>query len=203
VVRHGATFPDQADTDPLNPENIAAQRQLNDKGKAAAKAFGHALRQIGVRVSQVHTSQFNRAYQTALLAGLSNIEKTADLTEGGLGPLASRYVKVDDLPWKPTPCPGIDMKVLLEDKETGLLTALFRWQPGSELSLHEHVEVEQTFVIEGSLVDDEGEVTAGNYVWRPKGNRHIAKSPNGALVLSIFLKPNIFLGGAAEGQQLR
>ena len=123
--------------------------------------------------------------------------------EDMLGPLASRYVKVDDLPWKPTPCPGIDMKILLEDKETGLLTALFRWQPGSELSLHEHVEVEQTFVLEGSLVDDEGEVTAGNYVWRPKGNRHIAKSPNGALVLSIFLKPNIFLTGASEGQQLR
>jgi anti-sigma factor ChrR (cupin superfamily) len=123
--------------------------------------------------------------------------------EDRLGPLASRYVDVGELPWKPTPCPGIDMKVLLEDKATGLLTALFRWQPGSELSLHEHVEVEQTFVIEGSLVDDEGEVTAGNYVWRPKGNRHIAKSPNGALVLSIFLKPNIFLTGAHEGAQLR
>jgi anti-sigma factor ChrR (cupin superfamily) len=123
--------------------------------------------------------------------------------EDRLGPLSSRYVDVDLLPWKPTPCPGIDMKVLLEDKDSGLLTALFRWQPGSELALHEHVEVEQTFVIEGSLVDDEGEVTAGNYVWRPKGNRHIAKSPNGALVLSIFLKPNIFLTGDSEGQQLR
>ena len=71
--------------------------------------------------------------------------------EDMLGPLASRYVEVGDLPWKPTPCAGIDMKVLLEDKETGLLTALFRWQPGSELTLHEHVEVEQTFVLEGSL----------------------------------------------------
>ena len=123
--------------------------------------------------------------------------------EDMLGPLASRYVNVDSLPWKPTPCAGIDMKVLLEDKETGLLTALFRWQPGAELSLHEHVEVEQTFVLQGSLEDDEGEVTAGNYVWRPKGNRHIAKSPNGALVLSVFLKPNIFLNGGYEGQQLR
>lgn len=123
--------------------------------------------------------------------------------EERLGPLASRYVNVDNLPWKPTPCAGIEMKVLLEDKNSGLLTALFRWHPGAELALHEHVEVEQTFVLEGSLVDDEGEVTAGNYVWRPKGNRHIAKSPNGALVLSIFLKPNIFLSGDAEGQQLR
>jgi anti-sigma factor ChrR (cupin superfamily) len=123
--------------------------------------------------------------------------------EDMLGPLASRYVDVDSLPWKPTPCPGIDMKILLEDKESGLLTALFRWQAGAELALHEHVEVEQTFVLQGSLVDEESEVTAGNYVWRPKGNRHIARSPHGALVLSMFLKPNIFLDGAAEGQQLR
>jgi quercetin dioxygenase-like cupin family protein len=120
-----------------------------------------------------------------------------------LGPLASRYVDVDSLPWKPTPCAGIDMKILVEDAQSGLMTALFRWQPGSELGLHEHVETEQTFVLEGSLVDQEGEVTAGNYVWRPKGSRHIARSPNGALVLSMFLRPNIFLAGATEGQQLR
>ena len=123
--------------------------------------------------------------------------------EDMLGPLASRYVDVDSLPWKPTPCAGIEMKILLEDKQSGLLTALFRWQPGAELALHEHVEVEQTFVLQGSLVDEEGEVTAGNYVWRPKGNRHVARSPNGALVLSMFLRPNIFLGGDNEGAQLR
>ncbi len=132
---------------------------------------------------------------TAATPFLQNAEK--------LGPLASRYVEVEALPWKPTPCAGIDMKILMEEPETGLLTALFRWRAGAELTLHEHVEIEQTFVIEGSLVDEEGEVTAGNYVWRPKGNRHAARSPNGALVLSVFLKPNKFLAGAAEGRQLR
>lgn len=85
------------------------------------------------------------------------------------------------------------MKILLEDKETGMLTALFRWEPGSVLPLHEHVEVEQSFVLEGSLVDEEGEVSAGNFVWRPAGNCHLAHSPKGALVLVFFLKPNKFL----------
>lgn len=84
VIRHGATFNDQADTDPLHPENIAAQRQLNDAGKAAAKALGDAFAKIGVPVGKVYTSQFNRAYETAMLAGFKNIEKTADITEGGL-----------------------------------------------------------------------------------------------------------------------
>jgi anti-sigma factor ChrR (cupin superfamily) len=123
--------------------------------------------------------------------------------ESELDGLASRYVNVEILPWKPTPTPGIDMKILLEDRASGLLTALFRWEPGTELPLHEHVEVEQTYVLEGSIVDDEGEVVAGNYVWRPKGNRHLARSPNGALVLSFFLKPNKFLTGKLAGQELK
>jgi phosphohistidine phosphatase SixA len=84
VVRHGATFPDQADTDPLNFDNIAAQRNLNEKGKALAKAFGDALRQVGVPVGKVYTSKYNRAYETAVIAGFKDIEKTLDLTEGGL-----------------------------------------------------------------------------------------------------------------------
>jgi phosphohistidine phosphatase SixA len=84
VVRHGATFPDQADTDPLNFGNVAAQRNLNDKGKALARAFGDSLRQVGIPVGKVYTSKYNRAYETAVIAGFEHIEKTADLTEGGL-----------------------------------------------------------------------------------------------------------------------
>lgn len=84
VFRHGATHKDQADTDPLNTDNIAKQRQLNAKGEAAAKALGEAFNQIGVPVSKAITSQFNRAYQTAKLAGFNNVEKSVDVTEGGL-----------------------------------------------------------------------------------------------------------------------
>ena len=58
-------------------------------------------------------------------------------------------------------------------------------------------------MLEGSILDDEGEVTAGNYVWRPAGNRHEAVAPNGALVLGMFLKPNRFLDGDLEGQELK
>lgn len=110
----------------------------------------------------------------------------------GLGPRASRYVTVDELPWAPTRFPGVEIKVLMEDKETGLLTALTRLAPGAVLPDHEHVEIEQSYVLEGSLADAEGVATAGNYVWRPAGSRHVANSPDGAVVLSFFLKPNKF-----------
>lgn len=110
-----------------------------------------------------------------------------------LAPLASRYVDVGALPWEPSGFPGVQMKILMEDKETGLLTGLFKFEPGATLPFHEHVELEQSFLLEGSVEDHEGVLTAGNYVWRPCGNRHSAHSPNGALALSIFLKPNRFL----------
>src|SRR5689334_3854837 len=57
LIRHGATFTDQADTDPLNFKNVGAQRQLNDKGKALAKAFGEALRGADIPVGKVYTSK--------------------------------------------------------------------------------------------------------------------------------------------------
>ena len=123
--------------------------------------------------------------------------------QDSLAPLASRFVEVDSIPWKPTQCDGVEMKILLEDPDSGLMTALFRWQPGARLPLHEHVEIEQTYVLEGSILDDEGEVTAGNYVWRPAGNRHEAVAPDGALVLGMFLKPNKFLDGDLKGQELK
>jgi anti-sigma factor ChrR (cupin superfamily) len=107
--------------------------------------------------------------------------------------LASRYVDVDKLPWKPSQFPGIDIKVLMEDPETGLMTTLTRLAPGAVLPMHEHTALEQSWVIAGRLVDEEGEVTAGNYVWRPGGSRHVARAPEGCLVLGLFLKPNKFL----------
>jgi len=84
VVRHGATFSNQADTDPFNFDNVAQQRNLNDRGKELARSFGDAMRRIGLPVGEVYTSKFNRAYETAVLAGFEDIERTVDLTEGGL-----------------------------------------------------------------------------------------------------------------------
>ena len=110
----------------------------------------------------------------------------------GLEPLSSRFVDVGELPWRPTRFPGVEVRILLEDKETGLTTTMLRMAPGATLPDHQHVRIEQTYVIEGRLVDDEGEAGAGNFVWRPAGSRHAAHTPDGALLLAFFLQPNLF-----------
>ncbi len=65
--------------------------------------------------------------------------------------------------------------------------------PGSRVPLHMHPDVEQTYMLKGSLIDEQGACSAGNFVWRPAGNTHEAHSPDGTVFISIFLKPNKFL----------
>jgi len=108
--------------------------------------------------------------------------------------LASRYIDPDTIPWQQmTQARGVEMKVLLQDEETGLFTGLFRIAPGGVVPDHIHNELEQTYVIEGSFGDQEGMAKAGDFIWRPAGNRHEAYSPDGCLILGFFLKPNTFL----------
>jgi anti-sigma factor ChrR (cupin superfamily) len=109
--------------------------------------------------------------------------------------LASRFIDVERLPWEKTAYAGIEQKTLLFDRQTGLITALMRMAPGARLPDHEHVKIEQTYVLEGTLVCPEGECRAGQFVWRPAGSRHEAwAGPEGGLFLAMFQIPNRFFG---------
>jgi broad specificity phosphatase PhoE len=86
VFRHGATNPDQADTDPLSveqPGNEAKQRHLSDKGRTAARGWNEAFKRLGIPVGKVYSSKFHRAVETARLA-FGEPATTFDVTEGGL-----------------------------------------------------------------------------------------------------------------------
>ena len=107
--------------------------------------------------------------------------------------LASRFVDAQSMPWEQTRYPGVEQKTLFLDKQTGMLTALMRMAPNAKLPDHEHVQLEQTYVLEGSLMCPEGECGPGQFVWRPAGSRHHAwAGPNGGLFLAMFQVPNKF-----------
>jgi anti-sigma factor ChrR (cupin superfamily) len=110
----------------------------------------------------------------------------------GLKAKDSRFVDVPGLPWEDTKFPGVKAKTLLVDKSSGLLTVLLKMEPGARLPDHEHVLIEQTYVLEGKLVDPDGTCGAGDFVWRPAGTRHAAYTPDGGLMLAIFQAPNKF-----------
>ena len=100
---------------------------------------------------------------------------------------ASHYVDAVNMPWEKLG-PGSERKVLFLDPVTDQQTWLCRLAPGASIPLHEYPGIEQTFVLEGSFVDDEGICTAGNFVWRPAGSRHIGRAPTGVTFLAFFSK---------------
>jgi anti-sigma factor ChrR (cupin superfamily) len=109
----------------------------------------------------------------------------------------SHHVRPANMEWQTTRFPGCEIKTLLFDPESGLVTALTRFAPGAILPDHEHVKIEQTYVIEGKLVDRDGpdaglEVGPGEFVWRDPGSRHSAWAPDGGLMLAMFQIPNKF-----------
>jgi anti-sigma factor ChrR (cupin superfamily) len=109
----------------------------------------------------------------------------------------SHVVRPEKMEWQKTRFPGCEAKTLLFDPETGLMTSLMRFEPGAVLPDHEHVSIEQTYVLEGRLVDKEGpaegiEAKKGEFIWREPGSRHSAWCPEGGLMLAIFQVPNKF-----------
>src|SRR5207244_7464935 len=83
-IRHPKTNPDQADTDPLNLDNIKAQRQLSDEGRKQAKALGEAFRALKLPIQKVIASKFYRAQEAATLLDVGEVTASVDVAEGGL-----------------------------------------------------------------------------------------------------------------------
>jgi len=84
------------------------------------------------------------------------------------------------------------IKTLYEDKEKGELTCFLKWEPGATLPMHKHPEIEQSYVVEGSFYDHEGICRAGEFVWRRVGSFHETHSDEGAIILAVYRKPNVF-----------
>lgn len=109
----------------------------------------------------------------------------------------SVFLDPASMPWETSAFPGILSKTLYSDA-SGMCTLLLKLEPGAVVPLHEHTAIEQTYVLEGSFLDEEGTCLPGHFVWRPAGNTHVAwAGPEGATILGIFMKPNVF----AEGQK--
>ena len=80
------------------------------------------------------------------------------------------------------------------------MTCLLKWAPGARLPIHKHPEIEQTWVLEGSFYDHEGIARAGEFVWRKPGSVHETRSDEGAVILAIYRKPNVFQKSSGFGR---
>jgi anti-sigma factor ChrR (cupin superfamily) len=104
----------------------------------------------------------------------------------------SVYVKPQDIEWTPIQIEKVSIKVLYENKELGESTVLLRLEPGAVIPFHRHAELEQAFVVEGSMYDHDGICRSGEYVWRKADSFHENRTDEGAVILAVYRKQNVF-----------
>jgi anti-sigma factor ChrR (cupin superfamily) len=114
----------------------------------------------------------------------------------------SQVIPVGDVAWQEMQ-PGVRMKQLWTHEETKRRAVMGRIEPGAQLSMHRHVGDELVFVVEGSISDEFGTVTAGNMGYRPNGCVHTVSSKNGATIVAIItggVEPASEIGNAPPSQ---
>jgi len=88
--------------------------------------------------------------------------------------------------WVPSPTsPGWFLRTLLETP--GHSTQLMRVEPGTLSPPHAHDRIEQIYILDGSLYDDDGTVhPAGSFIVRAPGAVHAGGSTDGATMLVVY-----------------
>jgi len=113
----------------------------------------------------------------------SNQSKVSGLTfEAG----QSGWLNSAAISWQETGSEGFWIKPLFEDKSRHLKTWLMKVDPGAYSPLHDHAELEQVYVLQGSFYDQDNVYRAGEYILRAPGVMHTAGSEEGAIVILFY-----------------
>ena len=83
VMRHASSPRQVPDKQAANPDNVKLERQLDEAGRAGARAMGAALRSLRIPVGEVLSSPTYRAMETARLAQLPNVRTHDELGDTG------------------------------------------------------------------------------------------------------------------------
>jgi len=116
----------------------------------------------------------------------------------------AQIIEVAEIAWESI-TPTIKAKMLWSDPATKRRAQITRFEPGASLSMHRHVGDELLYVIEGSISDESGTVSAGSVGYRPNGCIHRVTSKNGATVFAIItggVEPAKEIGTAPPSQTI-
>jgi len=98
----------------------------------------------------------------------------------------SRIIVPSDLAWSEERFSGVRERVVWSDPETKRRAVMARFSPGTERSRHKHKGDELLFMIEGSYLDESGELRTGNASYLPDGCVHTVFSKNGHTAIALI-----------------
>ena len=93
-------------------------------------------------------------------------------------------IDTNRLDWESSPANGVWRKKLeREAAESGQVTSVVRYAPGTRFSAHRHPLGEEILVLEGVFSDEQGDYPAGSYLHNPPGSSHAPFSDSGCTIL--------------------
>ena len=99
-------------------------------------------------------------------------------------------IETSSMDWERSPSPGVLRKKLeRQAAESGQVTSVVRYEPGSRFSAHRHPLGEEIFVLDGTFSDEHGDYPAGTYLRNPPGSTHAPASESGC---DLLVKLNLF-----------
>ena len=117
------------------------------------------------------------------------------MTAASLNGDLTRRIAIDSetLQWSASPGGEVLRKRLhrVGPPESGQVTSLVRYNPGSRFPAHPHPQGEEILVLEGVFSDEHGDWPAGSYLLNPEGFTHAPFSEHGCL---LFVKLRQFPG---------
>jgi len=83
VMRHASSPANPPDRASADPENTGVERQLDENGRASARAMGEAFRSLHIPVGEVFSSPTYRARETVRLLGFAKPVQAPELGDQG------------------------------------------------------------------------------------------------------------------------
>jgi anti-sigma factor ChrR (cupin superfamily) len=102
--------------------------------------------------------------------------------------LATISLRLNEGKWR-TLTPKVSYKVLYADEQTGLVTSLYKLEPGGCLPPHRHLGIEQMFVVAGECLINGEVFYSGDFRMRPPGTEDPElTTEHGATILLVAPK---------------
>jgi len=91
--------------------------------------------------------------------------------------------------WRALRIPGVAVKLLRRNEQTGESSALVRIDAGARFPAHNHPAGEEVFVVSGDVTIGPDQLRAGDYLYTPPDGKHAAHSVGGCVFLVTLPKP--------------
>lgn len=109
-------------------------------------------------------------------------------------------VRSGEIPWEDSPIPGIRFRRLHVDPVARRMTVVVRMEAGASYIPHRHKGLEESFVLEGTVISDGETFSAGDYHRAEAGSIHgVQTTETGCMLLIISSIDDEFLVDSPTG----